>query len=371
MLLPGISYDEYYNNHRSQTLYNLASPYPESWQLKDILNMADQDTLKLWNNLSLDQTDPIGNPLLRAEIANTYTGLGSNNVLVCTSVEEALFCALNTILVPEAHAITITPCDPIFKVLLQNIGCGITEVPLKQSLEWQLDINDVGRAFEESTKAIIINFPHDPTGAAITESLLRDLIELARSKKIFIFSLETSRSLVYDRELILPSIIELYNRGFVISSVSELGLPGLRIAWAACNEPAFFSKMARYKTVTSVSNSAAAEILGLIAVRSRKLIQVRNMEILENNLLKLEEFIDKHSSLFTWVKPSGGCTAFPLYIGNKMVEELSNKLLEKTGVLIQTPALFEWPHKNFRIGFGKKTLADGLVRFDRFIDEYF
>ena len=72
-------------------------------------------------------------------------------------------------------------------------------------------LEDLFKQIRENTKLIVLNFPHNPTGATITEIDLNKIIQLAQQKNIVVFSDEMYRFLEYDQQNSLPSVSEIYD----------------------------------------------------------------------------------------------------------------------------------------------------------------
>lgn len=79
----------------------------ESLYMKELIQMADQEALNLWENLSLSYTDKLGMPLLREEISSDY----ANSDLICfAGAEEGIFCTTMGLLEKGDHVVVVTPC---------------------------------------------------------------------------------------------------------------------------------------------------------------------------------------------------------------------------------------------------------------------
>ena len=148
----------------------------------------------------------------------------------------------------------------------------------------------------------------------------------------------------------------------------SFGLAGLRIGWLASQDQEVIEKIGSYKLYTSICNSAPSEILALIALRAKDKILKRNRSILLHNLEILDAFFKKNSSLVKWTRPESGPIGFPELLLPLPIEQFQKQLVQKEGVLILPGTVFNVSGNYFRIGFGKKNMADILQRFDRFLN---
>tara|TARA_B100001750_G_scaffold219538_1_gene206480 strand:- start:595 stop:933 length:339 start_codon:yes stop_codon:yes gene_type:complete len=104
----------------------------------------------------------------------------------------------------------------------------------------------------------------------------------------------------------------------------------------------------------------------MIALKAKEQILDRNRTLINANIKILCEFFNEFSNLFDWVIPDGSCVGYPRYTGPNSANEFCEDLVEKTGVLLLPPNIYqsellETPRDRFRIGYGRSTLTDGLA----------
>lgn len=348
--------------------YNLCASDLESHTMEEIVRMADQETLCLWKELGLHYTEPKGYPLLRQEIAKGYgIHFDQDNVLCFAGAEEGIYSMVHALLCEDDHAIVITPCYQSLESLPASI-CSVTAIPLEYQTTWELDLNRVADAITDRTKLIVINFPHNPTGALISVEIQQALIELARQHDIWIFSDEVYRLLELSPEDRIPPIASVYEKGMSLGVMSKsYGLAGLRIGWITCQDKQLLADMNEVKHYLSICNSAPSEILALMALRAGDQILSRNHTLMQNNLALLDRFFDEHSQLFEWVRPKGGCIGYPLLKSDESVEQFADRLLEQMGVLVLPGSVYDHPGNHFRISFGRRTMPESLARLHTFL----
>jgi aspartate/methionine/tyrosine aminotransferase len=233
---------------------------------------------------------------------------------------------------------------------------------------WELDIDSLKKIITKHTKAIIINFPNNPTGYTISEETLKKVIDIAKQHDIFIFSDEVYRFLEYKEEYRLPAACDIYDKGVSLGVMSKsFGLPGLRIGWIVTKDYALLKKIASFKDFTTICNSAPGEFLAALALRHKEFILNRNLEIVKTNLRHLEAFFEKHSNRFEWIKPIAGPLIFPKLKFTQNAEIFCLDLIKKKGVLVMPGNQFNYSNNHVRIGFGRKNMPEVLSK----LDEYF
>lgn len=363
MKYPEFQLETYLAKREFNAPFNLCASDLETYSMNEILHMADERDLNLWNNLTLGYNETEGHPLLREEISKIYgKGFSQKEILCFAGAEEGIFCMFHTLLNPEDHAIVITPCYQSLESLPATI-CNTTKIQLEYQREWELDIDEIADAIQPNTKLLVINFPHNPTGALITREIQCTLVELARKHDLWIFSDEVYRFLEVNPLHRLYPFASVYEKGISLSVMSKAyGLAGLRLGWIACQHLDLLKKMNGMKHYLSICNSAPSEILSLIALKASTLIQERNRNLMQSNLKLLDQFFEDYEYLFEWIRPKGGCIGYPLFKGKMPVDHLADKLLKEAGILILPGSVYNDYRNHFRISFGRKSMPEALER---------
>lgn len=324
--------EEYLSKYEFSAQYLLCCSDSESFAMSEIIELAGSQEKDLWNNLRLGYTEATGLPALRETVAHElYPGLESDNILVFAGAE-------------------------------------VTEVELKEENNWWVDLNTIRDSMRPNTKCIIINFLHNPTGQVIEEEELQALVDLCASQDIWLFSDEVYRLLGKPSEHWAPPAASIYDKALSLGVMSKsFGMAGLRIRWVACQNKDLLKKIEQMKHYTSICNSAPAEILSLISLKSKDKILQRNNKIVSDNLKLLDEFFIKFSHLFEWVRPQGGCVGFIKYKGPGSVDSFCNRLVNKQNVLLMPASIYDYQNNHFRIGFGRKNMPECLDQLKEFL----
>ena len=112
-----------------------------------------------------------------------------------------------------------------------------------------------------SVKLIVINFPHNPTGAWLSPADLARVVTAARNAGAWLFSDEMYRGLEHGEAAPLPSACEVYERAVCLSGMSKVyALPGLRMGWLVSRDEAFMQQAAGYKDYTTICGSAPSQV---------------------------------------------------------------------------------------------------------------
>lgn len=360
--------ERYFGKYEFAVQWLLSSSDCESVTVPELVAMADAASRQLWEGLYLGYTESPGHPLLRAEIAKMYHQVGPEQIIVAAP-EELIFIAMHSLLQPGDHVIYTAPAYQSLYAVAQSIGCAATPWYLEAKAGyWVLDIDQLERMVTQRTKLLVINFPHNPTGYIPTHQDLLRIIEFARAHRLYLFSDEMYRLLEHDANLRLPSLCDLYERAVTLSGMSKtFGLPGLRIGWLATQQPHLPPRWLTLKDYTTICNSAPSEILALIGLRAGTHLARRSLTIITENLRTVEAFCARHAAQIQWLKPQGGSTAFPCWLGAEPLASLCQRALDEQGVMIVPGSMFDLPGNHFRIGLGRRNLPQVLEHVDQLL----
>ena len=130
---------------------------------------------------------------------------------------------------------------------------------------------------------LIVNFPHNPSGALPCSADFERMVELARAHNVILFSDEIYRFSEHDpAQLRLPSACELYERAVALGGLSKcFGLPGLRVGWLITRDAALSHELQELKSYTTICASGPSEILALIGLENWRALTQRTVDIVQ------------------------------------------------------------------------------------------
>jgi aspartate/methionine/tyrosine aminotransferase len=341
----------------------------EGWPMADLLDLADGETAALWRDLRLGYTESTGHPLLRAEIAELYEHVGPDGVLVFAGAEEAIFCLLNVLLGPGDHAIVTWPGYQSLYEVARSAGAEVTLHELHEVDDWSLDVERLIRALTPTTRLVVVNAPHNPTGMLPTHAEWARLTDALADRGIHLLADEVYRFLELDEhDRLLPGA-DAYPRGISLGVMSKsFALAGLRIGWLATRDRELLDRCARFKDYTTICSAAPSEILALMALRARERVLGRSLRIVRDNLPLLDSFFRRQAGAMSWVRPRAGSVAFPRLLLGEPIDEFAAALVEEEGVLLLPASQFGHPGNHFRLGFGREDVPVALEKLERFTE---
>jgi len=367
MKIKDFKLERYFARYEFSAPYLLCSSDCEPLSLDELLSLADNDSLKLWKNLKLGYTESQGHPVLRQEVAGLYQSIQPKDILI-TAPEEGIFIAMNCLVKKGDHVITTFPGYQSLYEVANAIGCEVSQWIPKQENGFFFDIQELKKLVRDDTRLIVINFPHNPTGATIND---HEIINLAKAKDIIIFSDEMYRFLEYDDADKTTSACDLYENAVSLFGMSKsFSLAGLRIGWLVTRNSNLLNKFLAFKDYTTICSSAPSEILAIAALRAKKEIIKCNLQIIKNNLAQLDQFFAHFNHFFEWNKPKAGPIAFPKLKSDMDVNHFCIDLVEKKGVMLLPASVYDYQSKNFRIGFARKNMPEALNVFEEYLKSF-
>lgn len=368
MRLADFTLERYFARWEFAVDHLLCASDVQGMPMADLLALADDETRALWQGLTLGYTESTGHPLLRREIASLYDGLDAQDVLVFAGAEEAIFCLANVALEPGDHAIVTWPGYQSLYEVARGAGADVTLHELREDAGWAIDLDLLRRQMTPSTRLIVINAPHNPTGMLPDRATFDGLVALASEAGAHLVVDEVYRFLEFDERDRLPAGAEALDRGVSIGVMSKsFAMAGLRIGWLASRDRNLLARCAAFKDYTTICSSAPSEILSLIGLRARDTILARSRDIVSANLELLDAFFETWADRFSWVRPRAGSVGFPrLTVPGVAIDDWSAGLVEAQGVLLLPGSEFGFGGNHFRLGFGRTDLPVALERLEAY-----
>lgn len=367
MLIADFELERYFAQYEFSTRFLLCASDVEAYAMRDLLAFADAETRALWDELKLGYTESTGLPALRAEVASLYESVGPDEVLMFAGAEEGVFLAMHALLSAGDHAIVTWPAYQSLHEVARALGAAVTLVELDPERAWVLDPEAIRHAIRPSTRVVVINYPHSPTGALIERDAFHAIVRICAEHGLTLFSDEVYRFLEHDPATRLPAAVEVSEAAVSLGVMSKaFGLAGLRIGWVATHDADLRRRLAALKDYTTICNSAPSEVLALIALRARARVLERSRAIILSNLPLLDAFFERHEARLRWIRPRAGSVAFPRLLGDD-VDTFARSLVEREGVLLLPASCFGYPRNHFRVGFGRADMPEALARLETFL----
>lgn len=361
--------EDFFSNYEFSTPKMLCASDAESFSIAEILQ-NDESAINGLLNLKLNYTQPWGSPSLRKAICSVfYPGSTEENVLCFSGAEEGIFCTLHSLCQDGDEIIVFTPAYQSLTEIPKLKKANVTEIALKKDDKWNIDLAELESVFSPKTKGIVLNFPHNPTGAILSQQAKEFIVELCKKNNAWIFVDE-----VYLRLNLCKNYDPFYNEEYpnlirlgVMSK--SFGLAGLRIGWLHSKNVEYLKQIQQLKNYTTICGSAPAEYLAELALNNHQKFLTRNQELVKSNFAKLQNFMNKYQHLFSWQIPQAGCVAMIEVVCKKLIQlDFVKRALDERKILLLPGEVFGKQYSSFfRIGFGRIDFEQILTDLEHFI----
>ncbi len=190
-----------------------------------------------------------------------------NQLLITVGVSEGMDLAMRAILNPGDEVIIPEPCYVSYKPCVAFAG-GVP-VPLCSDADsaFRVTPQQVKEAITKKTKAILISYPSNPTGATATREMLEGIVKIAIDNDLYIISDEIYDKLTYDgRHTCVPTLPGAYERTILLNGFSKAyAMTGWRIAYAA-GAPDVIEAMMKIHQYTMLCAPIMGQVAALEAI---------------------------------------------------------------------------------------------------------
>ncbi len=255
-------------------------------------------------------------------------------LLITVGVSEALYLALTAIINPGDEVIVPQPC---FVSYMAEVSlAGGTPVPIATRVDnnFQVTAEEIEAAITRRTKALLIGYPNNPTGAVLERETLEDIAKVAKKHDILLISDEIYDQLVYDIEHVcMTSLPGMWDRTILLGGFSKAyAMTGWRLGYVAA-PPEILGAMSKVHQYTIMSPPTIAQEAGIKALQEGA-DAVEDMRQRYNRRRRL--IVDGLNSIgMKCFEPRGAFYAFPSVRGSGMDDaEFAERLLDEDRVAV-------------------------------------
>jgi aspartate/methionine/tyrosine aminotransferase len=351
--------------------FNLASSEGPRWTVNEILNLASEEERQRFLNHDLHYSRPAGADGLRAAIADMQD-VAVESVQVVTGASEALLILFWLAAEPGANVVLPKPGYPPFSALPESLGIETRYYAVRKENDFRIDVDEIKQLADRNTKLVLINSPHNPTGATISDAELDSLHEFTASHGIQLVSDEVYHPIYHpiNGGLATRSASRLPHATVIHDFSKAFPLSGVRTGWMIEHDPKRRELYWNARTIFSISNNTAGEMLAEIAMRHRNIVLGKTQEAATRNLRHLASFMSEHRETLGWIPPRGGVTAFPWLLSGENSRAFCQAATER-GILLAPGDCWDAP-SHFRLGFAVMTdkFPDALDRLGEFVHSW-
>jgi aspartate/methionine/tyrosine aminotransferase len=344
--------------------FDLAASTGPSWTLNEILNLAKDEERERFLNHKVVYSRPAGADSLRSAIAEMH-GVDAEAVQVVTGASEALLILMWLAAEPGANVILPQPGFTTFSALPEALRLETRYYTVRKEKGFRIDVEEVKKLADRNTKLILVNSPHNPTGATISDAEMDSLHEFTSFRGIQLVSDEVYHPIFHGQPT--KSAARLPHATVIHDFSKAFPLAGVRTGWMIEHDAKRRKEYWTARCYFSITNSSAGEFLAELAMRHRDAVLGRTQKVASENLRQLSRFMSEHQETLGWIPPNGGMTAFPWLVSGEDSRAFCQGAAEH-GILLAPGDCFDAP-PHFRLGFAAVSdkFPDALDRLGEFV----
>ncbi len=284
-----------------------------------------------------------------------YSRSQVNDLMLTAGAQEALFIAFQAIVKKGDHVVCFTPCFEPLTLMPEQLGARITRLPLTD--DWQIDFDALATALKDDAKVLVLNFPHNPTGAHISQQMLNEVLQLCAKQQVFVISDEVFRGLEHDPDKRLPAVANIYKNAISIGVMSKaFAMPAVRVGWLLCQNHQVYQRMLAIKNHLSICVSGLDVAFMKKAIPFDELIWQRSVALINFNKGLLNKAL-RHHPAFNCHMGEASATCYVVHDDARI---WASDLADQRGFKVLPAHCFETDIQGFRLSLGIKNFQQIL-----------
>ena len=303
----------------------------------------------------------------KLEVENNLKYNPKGEIVVTVGANEAVLMAMMGFLDPGDEVLIPDPIWLHYYYCAEMASAKPVPVPLYEKNNFVMDPRDLENRITEKTKMIILNSPHNPTGAVMEEKEIREVARIAKKYDLIVISDEIYEYIIYDgvKHFSIASLPDMRDRTITINGFSKsYSMTGWRLGYVAAdaNLIAVMNRVHQYSTVCACSFAQRGAVAALQG----------GMECVDS---MVKEFDNRRKLIFKLIKeipgfktgdPKGAFYAFPSIKETGMSSsEMTDFLLNEAKVAVVPGSVFGIQgegYLRFSYATSQESIIKGLTR---------
>jgi aminotransferase len=295
-----------------------------------------------------------------------------DEVIISVGGSEALYLAATALLNPGDEVIIPTPCFVSYQAEVYMAGGVPVEIACRMEDNFDVDPARIEAAITPRTKAILLGFPNNPTGAVASRERLLEIARIAEKYDLIVMSDEIYDRLVYagHQHVCFATLPGMRARTILLGGFSkDYAMTGWRIGFV-CAPQELASAMVRIHQYTIMSAPTTAQEAAIVAIEDR-----------DESVMAMVEEYDRRRKLIVpefnriglpTFEPKGAFYAFPKVSATGLSdEEFATRLLNEENVAMVPGSSFGAGGEGFcRASYATayEKIEEALRRIERFVN---
>ena len=346
--------------------------FPTPWHIREAAIYSLEEGYTMY-------TSNLGMPELRRELARYLKDKykldydPDTELLITVGVSEGVDLATRAILDPGDEVIMADPCYVSYNSCVTLAGGKPIMVPTNQKSNFELSADDIEARITDKTKAILIGYPANPTGAVMSRGKLEKIAEVARRHQLMVISDEIYASLVYGVEhTCFATLPRMKENTILLGGFSKAyAMTGWRIGYAAASKEVA-GAMFKIHQYTIMCAPTMGQVAAIEALKSGDDSVAEMVEDYNRRRMVMVKGFNKIG--LPCFEPKGAFYAFPSIKGTGMTsEEFAEKLIMEEKVAVVPGSAFGQGGEGYVRCCYATSMADieeALSRMGRFVAKH-
>lgn len=293
-----------------------------------------------------------------------------NEVLVTVGVSEGMDLALRAVIAPGDEVLIPEPCYVSYSPCVSLPGGIPVPIPTTVENAFRVTAAQIEERITPKTKALILCYPNNPTGATISREELMEIAKVVRKHDLIVISDEIYDKLTYEgQHTCFASLPSMKSRTILLNGFSKAyAMTGWRLGYA-CGHPEIISHMTKIHQYTMLCAPVTAQMAALEALQNGTDEMLKMVaEYDRRRKLVVKGFCDIGLSCF---EPKGAFYAFPSIKNTGLSAEVfAEKLLMEEKVAVVPGNVFGPSGEGYiRCSYAAsvENLTEAIERIDKFL----
>ena len=256
-----------------------------------------------------------------------------DNVVVTPGAKPIMFFAMLALLEEGDEVLYPNPGFPIYESVANFINARPIPLALREENGFDLDLKELESKITSRTKMLVLNSPHNPTGAVLKPETVEGIAALARKHSFHILSDEIYARIQYEgKHLSIASLPGMAERTIVLDGFSKTyAMTGWRLGFGIMSKP-LAVHIARLMTNSNSCTASFVQRAGIAALTGP---QAEVHAMVDEFRVRRDEMVEGLNAIpgVTCFRPRGAFYVFPNIKGTGMKSaELAKAMLEEAGV---------------------------------------
>jgi aspartate/methionine/tyrosine aminotransferase len=256
-----------------------------------------------------------------------------DEVVIVPGGKPIIFFTMLALVEEGDEVIYPNPGFPIYESMINFLGAKAVPIPLREELDFRLDVNELASLISDRTRLIILNSPQNPTGGIIPKSDVQDIAAAIGDRDIMVLSDEIYCRLLFEGEpYSIASMDGFKDRTIILDGFSKTySMTGWRMGYGVMR-PDLAAQFARLMTNSNSCTATFTQMAGIEAVRGD---QSEPEKMRQEFQRRRDVFVDGINQIkgFSCRLPKGAFYTFPnIKQTGWPSKKLADALLDDVGV---------------------------------------